>query len=295
MKIGLIGCVQSSENALKTLLAIPNVQVAAVVTRKSSQINNDFCDLSSICEDEKIPYHYENPKEKELSTEFLKKFDLDVIYCIGWSYLLDEKLFSMPRLGVIGFHPAKLPQNRGRHPIIWALALGLSETASTFFQIDSGVDSGPILSQEIIKIDGNDDANSLYDKVMRIAEKQIVAFTEALAEGKAEFIKQDKNEATYWRKRSRKDGLIDFRMSAEAIYNLVRALAPPYPCAEFLYSDVYYKVAQSKPINSGYPKNIEPGKVLKVSENDLLVKTEGEGAIWLRDVDSHTIQIGDYL
>ncbi|MEL7798450.1 formyltransferase family protein [Idiomarina loihiensis] len=295
MKIGLIGCVQSSENALKTLLTIPNVQVAAVVTRKSSQFNNDFCDLSSICEDENISYHYENPKEKELSTEFLKKFDLDVIYCIGWSYLLDEELFSMPPLGVIGFHPAKLPQNRGRHPIIWALALGLSETASTFFKIDNGVDSGPILSQEVINIERNDDANSLYDKVMRVAEKQIVEFTAALAEGKAEFIEQDEVEATYWRKRSRKDGFIDFRMSAEAIYNLVRALAPPYPCAEFLYSDVYYKVPKSELINSGYPKNIEPGRVLKVSEKDLLVKTEGEGAIWLRDVDSHTIQIGDYL
>ncbi|MCK7459129.1 formyltransferase family protein [Idiomarina aminovorans] len=295
MKIGLIGCVQSSENALKTLLAIPNVQVAAVVTRKSSQFNNDFCDLSSVCEDKKIPYHYEDPKKKELSTEFLKKFNLDVIYCIGWSYLLNEELFSMPRLGVIGFHPAKLPQNRGRHPIIWALALGLSETASTFFKIDSGVDSGPILSQEVIKIDRNDDANSLYNKVICVAERQIVEFTAALAEGKAEFIEQDEGEATYWRKRSRKDGLIDFRMSAEAIYNLVRALAPPYPCAEFLCDDFFCKVAKSEPINSGYPKNVEPGKVLKVTGNNLLIKTEGEGAIWLLDVNSPAIQIGDYL
>ncbi|NWO02288.1 MAG: formyl transferase [Idiomarinaceae bacterium] len=295
MKIGLIGCVQSSENALKTLLALPNVEVAAVVTRKSSQVNNDFCDLSSICENENIPYHYENRKEKRFSTEFLKNFNLDVIYCIGWSYLLDEELFSMPRLGVIGFHPAKLPQNRGRHPIIWALALGLSETASTFFKIDRGVDSGPILSQEVIKVDRNDDANSLYNKVTRIAEKQIVELTGELAEGKAEFVKQDEDEATYWRKRTRKDGLIDFRMSAEAIYNLVRALAPPYPCAEFLCDDVFYKVAKSEPINSGYPKNIEPGKVLKITGNNLLIKTEGEGAIWLLDVDSHTIKTGDYL
>jgi methionyl-tRNA formyltransferase len=295
MRIGLIGCVKSSERALKTLLTIPNVEVAAVVTRKSSQFNNDFCDLSSICEHENIPYYYETPKTKEFSTEFLKKFDLDVIYCIGWSYLLDEELFSMPRLGVIGFHPAKLPQNRGRHPIIWALALGLPETASTFFKIDGGVDSGPILSQESIKVDCNDDATSLYSKIIRVAEKQIVEFTAALAEGTAEFIEQDESEATYWRKRNRKDGLIDFRMSAETIYNLVRALAPPYPCAEFLYRDVYYKVTASDPINSGFPQNIEPGKVLKVSDNNLLIKTGGKGAIWLLDVDSHAIQIGDYL
>lgn len=50
------------------------------------------------------------------------------------------------RIILIGFHPANLPQNRGRHPIIWALFLSLQETASTFFMMDEDTDSGDIIS-----------------------------------------------------------------------------------------------------------------------------------------------------
>ena len=57
----------------------------------------------------------------------------NVIFGFVWSRLIKKPLLSMPSLGVIGFHPAALPANRGRHPLTWALVLGLQETASTFF------------------------------------------------------------------------------------------------------------------------------------------------------------------
>ena len=84
-----------------------------------------------------------------------------------------EKILSKSPIGVIGFHPAALPANRGRHPIIWSLALGLKSTASTFFFMDKNVDSGDILSQASIKISDSDDARSLYDKVTKTALSQI--------------------------------------------------------------------------------------------------------------------------
>ena len=79
-------------------------------------------------------------------------------------------------MGVLGFHPTKLPQNRGRHPIIWSLALGLKKSASTFFFMDEGADSGKILSQKNFEILDSDDAQSLYDKFVNIALLQIENF-----------------------------------------------------------------------------------------------------------------------
>jgi len=64
------------------------------------------------------------------------------------SSLLKKELLSLPPNGVLGYHPAKLPQNRGRHPLIWSLVLGLEESASTFYFMDEGADSGDILSQK---------------------------------------------------------------------------------------------------------------------------------------------------
>ena len=82
-------------------------------------------------------------------------------------------------MGVLGFHPTKLPQNRGRHPLIWALALGLKKVPQHFF-MDEGADSGDILSQKDFDISHNDDAKTLYDKVVEIALEQIAQFFPSL-------------------------------------------------------------------------------------------------------------------
>lgn len=295
MKAGFIGCVESSRSALQTLLSVKGLTVSAVVTRDRSAVNADFCDLTDLCDAYKIPFHFEDPKARAASVDFLKPFDLDVIFCIGWSYLLDESMLSLPRIGVIGFHPASLPSNRGRHPIIWALALGLKETASTFFIMDAGADSGPILSQVPISIDTEDNATSLYGKIMDVSNIQLSKLGADLVKGNVTFEEQDHNKATYWRKRSRKDGTIDFRMSAWSIHNLVRALAPPYPGAEIAYDHGYIVVQNSAVVLESFSTNIEPGKVLAKTEDGLLVKTAGADAIWLLGIECSEIAVGDYL
>jgi methionyl-tRNA formyltransferase len=65
----------------------------------------------------------------------------DVIFCFGWSKLLKQKLLKLAPLEVVGFQPAALHANRGRHPVLWALVLGLYKTASTFFFMEEGRDS----------------------------------------------------------------------------------------------------------------------------------------------------------
>lgn len=295
MKVGFIGCVDSSRAALKTLLGVDGLTVSAVVTREQSAVNSDFCDLTDLCYEHEIPVHIEDPKARAASVEFLESFDLEVIFCIGWSYLLDESMLAVPRIGVIGFHPASLPRNRGRHPIIWALALGLEETASTFFLMDAGADSGPIVNQVPISIEPDDNATSLYEKILGVSKIQLAKLGEDLVNGMVTLEEQDHSQATYWRKRKRKDGMIDFRMSAETIHNLVRALAPPYPGAEIIFGQEFIVVQKSMIASETYPLNIEPGKVLDRTCDALLVKTAGTKAIWLFDIECGDIAIGDYL
>lgn len=296
LRIAFIGCVESSLRALNTLVNMDCVEVCGVVTKKDSKVNSDFVDLSSLCEEKNIPYYFESPQERQGTYQFLKSFELDVIYCFGWSYLLKKETLELTEHGVIGFHPAKLPANRGRHPLIWALTLGLEETASTFFKMDEGADSGPILSQRAIIIEKSDNATSLYNKVLAVANEQIVEFTQELHNGTAKFYEQNDQQANYWRKRSRKDGLIDWRMTANTIHNLIRSLAAPYPGAEFSVNEKLFTVMGSTPIFDTYPENIEPGKVLTIQENELLVKCAGRDAIWLHNLDPNALnEIGEYL
>lgn len=295
LKIGFIGCVKSSRMALEVLTSLDYVDVVAVITKQQSKFNSDFTNLTDICVASDIPFHYEDAKKKVDSVKFFDQFNFDVIYCFGWSYLLENSFLKMTPLGVIGFHPAKLPQNRGRHPIIWAISLGLEETASTFFQMDEGADSGPIVSQKLISIAIEDDSQSVYNKVLIEAKLQIVEFTNEIFINNLTLKAQDNNTANYWRKRSRKDGLIDWRMSPKSIYDLVRALAPPYPGAEFFYADKYYIVNKTELVLGNHANNIEPGFILKRAENSLLIKLSGNDAIWLKELEFDTAQFGEYL
>lgn len=293
MKILFIGCVESSEIFLNTLIK-ERAEIVGVVTKDKSTQNSDFVDLSTIALDNKIPYCYVNHINDEKSIAFIKKQKPDIGFCLGWSQLIKKEVLEIFPKGVVGFHPAKLPQNRGRHPLIWALALGLEKTASTFFLMNEKADSGDILSQEILEIEYNDNARTLYDKVMQIASQQLVDVWKGLCSNRVSIIKIDGVAENAWRKRNSRDGKIDWRMSSRNIYNLVRALSKPYVGAHFEYQNEEYKVWQVREcFDTGY-ENIEPGKVLWVKNKIFAVKT-GDYIIEVLDYDEFEPEIGIYL
>lgn len=115
--------------------------------------------------------------------------------------------------------------------------------------MDDGADSGEILSQEVIKIENLDNAESLYNKVISIGKSQLVELTKSIKHQTIKPIKQDDSKANVWRKRTKEDGKIDFRMSAKSIYNLVRALSYPYVGAHFEYCSKDYKVWEVSILN----------------------------------------------
>lgn len=283
MRIVFIGCVESSKILLEQLLLM-KANVVGVITRKSSKLNSDFVDLNLICKNQNIKYKYTENINDVQTVQFITELEPDVIYCFGFSQLLKKEIIDIPLKGVIGFHPAALPANRGRHPLIWALVLGLQETASTFFIIEAEADNGSIVSQEKIKISETETARTLYNKVMEIAKKQIVKLTKEFEEDHIIKIPQDNKKSNVWRKRSKKDGEIDWRMSSRMIFNLIRALSEPYVGAHFLLNGQEYKVWDSEIVYIDNIQNIEYGKILKVLDNNSFIVKTGDGAILLKNV-----------
>ena len=294
MRILYVGCVESSYLELKLLLEHKK-DVVGIITKKASKFHADFVDLRPLADQYKISYRYADNINDADTIKFVKDCRPDVIYCFGWSQLIKKEILDIPPLGVIGTHPAELPYNRGRHPVIWALVLGLEYTASTFFIMDEGADTGDIISQRKIKIDETDYARDLYDKITEAECEQILEFTADLEKGSCVKKKQGVTVGNTWRKRGETDGMIDWRMSGKAIYNLVRALSHPYVGAHFVYNDKKYKVWRAERTDGQKYQNIEPGKVIKVvSETDFYVKAYDE-LIHILDCDQITISEGEYI
>ena len=218
----------------------------------------------------------------------------DIIFCFGWSSLIKKRILNIAHMGVVGYHPSKLPQNRGRHPLIWTLTLGLDKSASTFFFMDEGADSGDILSQIDFEVSYQDNARSLYDKVVAIALEQIERFIPQLESGDYPRYKQDDRLSNVWRKRGEPDGRIDFRMSSRSIYNLTRALSRPYVGAHIRYKGESIAIWKAQELD-GLPQNIEPGRVVSVSRQSFVVKSS-DGAIEVLEHDFKEMpKIGECL
>ena len=295
MRILFIGTVDFSLKALETLIN-NNYNIVGLITKNESKFNSDFADLTPIALTNKIPHIYREKNNEEDLVTFIKEKNPHIVYCFGWSHILPNTILSIPSYGVVGFHPAELPNNRGRHPIIWALFLGLKTTASSFFLMDEGVDTGDLISQEKIDIDECDTARTLYTKITTRALEQILSFSKKLEQEKGKIIikRQNINQGNIWRKRSKKDGKIDFRMSTEAILNLIKALTFPYVGAHIEYLNDEVKVWNAREENfSG--QNIEPGKVISADNNELVVKTY-DGAIRILEHNFTNVPLkGDYL
>ncbi len=299
MKIFFIGCVEFSKKTLEKLLAL-EATIVGVATKESSNFNADFSDLSSLCKKNSIPFMYVKDINSQETLAWIKSLMPDVVFCFGWSSLIKKDLLDLPPKGIVGFHPALLPKNRGRHPIIWTLVLGLKETASTFFFMDENADSGDILSQEKIAIHEDDDARSLYDKITETALKQIEKFLPQLASNTFTRYPQNHSLANNWRKRSKKDGEIDWRMSKSAIHDLIRGLTRPYVGAQYIYKEMEIKVWKALPVDPsvyGDIDNIEPGKIMGINPEtkEMDVKCS-DGVIRLIDHELSSLpSIGDYL
>lgn len=294
MRIIFIGCVESSYIMLEELLKY-NSDVVGVIAKEKSSFNSDFKDLGVLCKKYNIEINYVKSINDEESIQFIHHCKPDLGLCIGWSQLVSNEVITMFPKGMVGYHPAQLPNNRGRHPIIWALALGLNQTASTFFMLEEGADEGAVISQEIVNISYEDNARSLYDKLMEKAKVQIVDLVKTMENNKIQAIPQSREQGNVWRKRSKNDGCIDWRMSSRSIYNLVRSLSEPYVGAHCSYKGKEYKIWSVKEKKISGLENFEPGKVIEIFSNTHYLVKAGEHCIEVLNSDPIILDVGDYL
>ena len=146
-------------------------------------------------------------------TQALNEHEIDWLYIIGWSQIASKELLNAAKIGAIGAHPTLLPEGRGRAAIPWAIIKGLDKTGVTFFKMDEGIDTGLILGQEVIPIEKDETATSLYKKVNVAHETFIKVLHPKLEKDEIQGEKQDESKATYWTGRKPEDGELNYSMT----------------------------------------------------------------------------------
>lgn len=210
----------------------------------------------------------------------ITEHDIDVLLVTGWPELLHEDALNAPNVGCVGRHLSLLPKRRGRAPVAWALIHGLDETGVTFFWLDKGVDSGPIVKQGVVEIDPTDHAEDLHEKC---TQKSIELLDEEILprfrEGDTSGEPQNHDEATYTHPRRPDMGIIDWADSAWDVHNFVRGQSHPYPGA-FTYQEMDKVTAWRSRVAHETVTRAAPGTILESGgESDRWVVQCGEGAV----------------
>lgn len=231
-RIGFVTCVQLGLSCIETVLEIGGTFDLLVTLRddlargKSGRVY-----LDDVARSHSIPLAKIRHINDSESVSILKEFDLDWLFVIGWSQVLSIEALECARRGVLGMHPTLLPTGRGRAAIPWAILHGLDETGVTLFQLDGGVDTGPIFAQKSIPIDDAETATSLYAKVDAAHSDLMRSAWSALASGRVVLRTQDHALATEWPGRCHDDGLVHSGLTVSEADRLVRATTRPYPGA----------------------------------------------------------------
>jgi len=216
---------------LSVLLA-HGVDIPLVVTHNDNPKENIWFDsVADLAALHGIPtITPDNPNTPEVIDQ-IRALKPDLIFSFYYREMLKHNLLEIPKQGALNMHGSLLPKYRGRVPVNWAIIHGETETGSTLHYMTEKPDNGDIVAQQAVPILPNDTALQVFQKVTVAAEMTLNNVLQDLLTGKAPRVKQDLNKGGYFGGRKAEDGVIDWSQSAQAIHNLVRAVAPPYPGA----------------------------------------------------------------
>ena len=173
--------------------------------------------------------------------------------------ILPTKYLEIPKFGAINIHASLLPKYRGAAPIQWALMNGDEFTGISIFQIEKKVDTGKIIFQEAIKIENEDNFETLSIKLSKLGGEALIKSLDMLDKGKTNLIIQDNSQFTRAPKINKDMLKIDWSWPGEKINNWVRGLSP-YPAMYTIYKEKkikIFKVQLLKEASSSYPGKID--------------------------------------
>ena len=233
MKTVFMGAVEGSAVALLSLCddgLEPDMVVTLTLDKAGS--HSDFADLGPIAQAHGIPLHRVARSDDAGLMQALANLAPDLIMIIGWSQLVGLDMMALPRLGVLGFHPAPLPKMRGRAVIPWQILTGQRQGGATLFWIGEGIDDGPIAAQSVFDIDPDTiTARKLYDRSVSEMAQMLPPLLHRIRAGEMPARRQDHAQASICARRRPEDGRIDWTRPAAEIERLIRAVGPPYPGA----------------------------------------------------------------
>ena len=236
--------------------------------------------IQTICEELSLkvrtPNNFDNIEEEK---SILKNLKPDLVLVVAYGQIIPKEMLGLYSDRFINIHASLLPKWRGAAPIQRSIMNLDKETGITIMKINEKLDQGDFCSQYKLKIENNENAKNLAQRLSNLAANKIIGDLDDILENKKLFIKQNNNEASYAKKISKIEGKINWDKSAEQIIANINGLYPT-PGAWFYFKKNRYKILKSEVSNNNSAPGLVVNENLEIScgSNSIkIIKIQREG------------------
>mgnify|MGYP003763364449 CR=1 FL=1 len=203
--------------------------------------------------------------------EILKNLQPEVIVVVAFGQILPQEILELPPLGCINVHASLLPKYRGAAPIHWAIINGEEETGVTTMLMDEGLDTGPMLLKESIRINETMTMGHLHDQLAQLGANLLVETLDKLSRGQLKPEAQNDALSSYAPLLTKEHEKINWQDRKDDIHNLVRGMNP-WPGAYTLFKGARLKIWETTLEKYPGGEQGKAGEILKVTQGGLWVQ-----------------------
>lgn len=240
----------SPDFALPTLKALSEeYRVVGVVTQpdRASGRGREFKapPVKSLARELSIPVMQPEKLRLPEAMEQLRAWAPELIVVAAFGQILRKDVLELPRYGCINVHASLLPRWRGAAPINAAILHGDDKTGVTIMQMDVGLDTGPMLSQQSIPLTREETAGSVFDRLSTLGADLLLETLPDYLSGKLTPLPQPEEGVTYAPMLKKEDGQLDFTHAVHELERRVRAFNP-WPGAFMDFNGAPLKVHRAR-------------------------------------------------
>jgi methionyl-tRNA formyltransferase len=234
--------------------------------------------------------------KRELFEEAFAALGAELGVVAAYGKILPQWLLDAPTHGMINVHASLLPKYRGAAPVHRAVINGEHETGVTIMRVVKALDAGPMMARVQRSIGPNESADVVERDLAALGAELLIRVVDDLEAGRAHETPQDESEATYAHRLTKEEGLLDFRMPAQAIHNRFRGLRP-WPTAYTFFHGRRLVIHHAR-VSTTPAQGQEPGTCVAAGADGITIAC-GDGAavdvLQLQPEGRRAMSARDYL
>ncbi|MDA8933113.1 formyltransferase family protein [Candidatus Pelagibacter ubique] len=261
-----------SHETFKKLIKDPHIKISFICVRYDTKDET----LKGYAKQNNIDYIKHKNVNSDEFISIIEKYKCDLFVSMSFNQIFKSKIIDLTKYKIINCHAGKLPFYRGRNVLNWVLINDEKEFGITVHFVDEGIDTGDIISQKSFQITDEDNYKTLLEKAYVECANILYDAILLFKKGKVKTYKQNKIYPLgfYCVERKKGDEILDWNQTSREIFNFVRAICRPGPCARAFIDKKEIKINKVELVDNAPKYKSIVGAVLDITPTNFTVKTK---------------------